>query len=46
MNNWLRMTLIKNIVLFFGIIFSLNLNAQFIDSTKIIVDFEKPVKYK
>ncbi|MBT7276792.1 MAG: hypothetical protein HN886_10110, partial [Woeseiaceae bacterium] len=45
MNSWLRMTLIKNIGLFFGIILSLNLNAQFVDSTKIIVDFEKPVKY-
>ena len=45
MNSWLRMTLIKNIGLFFGIILSLNLNAKFVDSTKIIVDFEKPVKY-
>ena len=45
MNNWFRMTLKKNIGLFLGIILSLNLNAQFVDSTKIIVDFEKPVKY-
>ena len=45
-NNWYRMSLIKKIGLLIVMMISVNLNAQVIDSTKIIVDFEKPVQYK
>ena len=40
------MSLIRNIGLLIVMMVSLNLCAQLIDSTKIIVDFEKPIQYK
>jgi outer membrane protein insertion porin family len=40
------MSLIKNIGLLLVMMVSVNLNAQLLDSTRILVDFEKPVQYK
>ncbi|MCH1472838.1 MAG: outer membrane protein assembly factor BamA, partial [Bacteroidia bacterium] len=45
-NNWYRMSLIKNIGLLLVMMVSVNMNAQLVDSTRILVDFEKPVQYK